>query len=219
MTQGKTTHTTNTARMTLSDIGQWIFCAETSAANTCTLVHNNTARTILLGLGYVPTKPDWWSSEHNRDATLARLYCKEGIMRTVAHPRGTMFDRNRALGSVHSGYFTRGQLFALVDNAYEWANSYLNDEDRIVSPSRQMELDDTPFCHNPGPHGSAESGAPSIASDTSTSSSISSGSEHVRRLCRPSNYFHNDAALIAGPRKRRCQRGCSAPPHKRQATQ
>ena len=57
-TQGDTTRTTNTARMALGDIGQWIFHMETAAADACTLVGSDTARTILLGMGYVQSNPE-----------------------------------------------------------------------------------------------------------------------------------------------------------------
>ena len=55
-THGDTTHTTDTARMTLGDIGQWLFRAETTSANARTLVSSNMARAILLGVGYVQNK-------------------------------------------------------------------------------------------------------------------------------------------------------------------
>ena len=106
VTHGETSHTTNTVRMTLADIGQWLFRAERSAASTRSLGHNSTTHTIFLGLEYILTNPDWWSPEHTCDATLSRLYCEGGIRRTVAHPHGTMFDRNCTIGSVHSGYLT-----------------------------------------------------------------------------------------------------------------
>jgi hypothetical protein len=217
VTQSKITHITNTAQMTLADIGQWLFRTETLAANNRTLVHNNTTRAVLLGLGYVTTKPVWWSLEHARDANLARLYCKGGVRTAVVHPRGTMFDRNRALNSVHSGYLTNGQLLALAAHVYEWANCYLNNEHETVPPSRLRELDNAPFCLNPGAHNAVESGAPGNSSNDSTSSSDTLDSGHVGHERRPPD-FYLDAAMAAAPRKRRCaattrprQRGRSAP--------
>ena len=66
---------------------------------------------------YITTHPLRWHPKHIRDDHLARLYCK-GIVRTaVAHPSGTMFDRCRALTSVHSGYLMAVQLLALAAHA------------------------------------------------------------------------------------------------------
>ena len=94
---------------------------------------------------YITTQPLWWYLEHLRDNHLARLYCK-GIVRTaVAHPSGTMFDRCRALTSVHSGYLTAVQLLALAAHAFEWTPSYLKDEHTIMPPSRLHEINGAPF--------------------------------------------------------------------------
>ena len=114
--------------MTLGDIGQWLFRMVTAAANARTLVGNNTARVVLLYMGYVQSNSHWWTPEPSRDTTLTRLYCENGIRTAPAHPRGKMFQRLRGLDSVHSGYLTRGQLLALVAHSDKWANRYLDPE-------------------------------------------------------------------------------------------
>ena len=111
--------TTDTACMTLGDIGQWLFRMETTAADTHTLVGNDTARAVLLYMGYVPGNPHWWTPERLRDTTLARLYCENGIRLAPTHLRGLMYQRLRGLGSVHSGYLTCGQLLTLVVHSRE----------------------------------------------------------------------------------------------------
>ena len=209
---GDTTHTTDTARMTLGNIGQWLFCAEVSAADAHTLVGSTTARAVLLGMGYVQNEPDWWSPESTRNTPLARLYCERGIWMTVVHLRGTMFDRSRGLESMHIGSLTRGQLLALISHSYEWVDRYLDDENVTVPTSHRAELDSTRFCLNPSPYGPRGPGAPDDLDNTSASSSSISSPNHVeRRRCAP-NYYHNDTALTTAPRKRRRQRGRSPPP-------
>ena len=72
-THGATTRTTDTARMTLGDIGQWLFRMETTAAGAHTPVGNETAQAVLLYMRCVPSNPQWWTPAPLRNTTLARL--------------------------------------------------------------------------------------------------------------------------------------------------
>ena len=116
-----------------------------------------------------------------------------------------MFQRRRGLESVHNGYLTRGQLLALLAHSHEWADVYLDEENlpefQPVPSSPPAEMDDTRFSLNSSPHRHGGQRAPDDSDDTSTSSSNTSGSDHVGRRRCPPNSFHNEAA-----------RGRSAPP-------
>ena len=119
VTHDATTRTTDTARMTLSDIGQWLFRMETASADARTPVGDDTAQAVLLCMGYVANNPQWWTPAPLRDTTLTRLYCKDGIWSAPTHPRGRMYQRLRGLDSIHSGYITRGQLLAMIAHSRE----------------------------------------------------------------------------------------------------
>ena len=113
----------NTARMTVGDIGHFLFRFFKDEHREHALVSDGIARPILELLGYVPANPAWRRSEESRDHHLSWLYCR-GERTAVRHPTGRMYTRGGSLPDVYSAYTTRAQLNCLAAQASVWATGF-----------------------------------------------------------------------------------------------